>query len=376
MTTDELIAYEFPLDAELIYLNHAAVAPWPRRTAEAVRRFADENLHRGAANIAAWQRAERTCREQCATLLSAPSEDIALLKNTSEALSVVAHGFPWEPGDNVVISVEEFPSNRVVWESLREYGVTVRYVRLRDATDPEQALLDAADSRTRLLSVSSVQYATGLRVNLERLGELCHQRGIAFCIDAIQGLGVFPHDVQRLRADFLMADAHKWLLGPEGIAVFYCRAEWRERLRLRQYGWHMVEHLGDYDRDSWEPAKTARRFECGSMNTLGIYALNASLSLLLDVGVGEIERRTLARAERLFAEIARYPSLDAITRNAPGRYAGIVTFRHRERDAKEVHARLREHNVVCVPRGGGVRFSPHYYTLLEQLDQAVRLAAQ
>ena len=370
--TDRLTREEFPLQEGLIYLNHAAVAPWPRRTAEAVRRFADENLHRGAAAYSTWQQTERTLRAQSARLINAPSpDDIAFLKNTSEALSVVAHGFPWAAGDNVVVSDEEFPSNRIVWESLRPLGVQVRAVPLQSNESPETALIGAADPRTRLISISSVQYASGLRVDLAALSGLCRRRNIALCVDAIQGLGVFPHDVQALSIDFLMADAHKWLLGPEGIAIFYCRPEWRERLTLHQYGWHMVADAGNYERKNWETARSARRFECGSPNMLGIHALHASLSLLLEVGMTEIERWVLARAERLFAAISNRPDLELLTAPARGRYAGIVTFRHRRLPSADVCARLRERQVICAARGGGIRFSPHFYTPLAQLDEAV-----
>ena len=372
---DALAAAEFPLEPGLTYLNHAAVAPWPARTAQAVTQFADENVRSGAARYPAWQRVERRLRARCGELINAASSDVAFLKNTSEALSVVAHGFPWKDGDNVIISDEEFPSNRVVWESLASAGVSVRLVRLQGRPDPEQALIDAADPRTRMISISSVQYASGLRMDLARLGALCRARDIAFCVDAIQALGVLAHDVDAMHIDFLMADAHKWLLGPEGIAVFYARPEWRERLTLHQYGWHMVEDVGNYDRSDWTVARTARRFECGSSNMLGIHALDASLSLLLEVGRARIEQRVCARAEHVFEAIRRQPALELITSPAPGRYAGIVTFRHRRQSATELHSRLRERNVVCAARGGGIRFSPHFYTSFEQIDQAVAWAA-
>ena len=376
-TVERLLDNEFQLQSGLIYLNHAAVAPWPRRTAEAVKRFADENACQGAARYAAWLQAEDALRASCAALVNAArGEDIAFLKNTSEALSVVAHGFPWAAGDNVVIADEEFPSNRIPWESLRSLGVEARVIHLGKRHDPERALLDAADGRTRLLSVSSVQFASGLRTDLSQLGATCRKRGIAFCVDAIQGLGVFPHDVRAMEIDFLMADAHKWLLGPEGIALFYCRPEWRDRLALHQYGWHMVKDAGNFDKASWEVADNARRFECGSSNMLGVQALGASLSLLAEVGIPEIERRVLTRTERLFELIRTHDDLELLTSAAPGRYAGIVTFRHRRRNGTELHAQLRDRGVICAARGGGLRFSPHFYNRLEQIDTAVALATE
>jgi selenocysteine lyase/cysteine desulfurase len=339
-----------------------------------VTRFAAESTAEGGRHLGRWTQTERTLRKHLALLINAPSaDDIALLKNTSEALSFVAAGFPWEPGDNVVIPYEEFPSNRIVWESLRERGVSVREVPLQDHLEPEDALISAADTRTRVLSVSTVQYASGLRLDLNRLGEQCRARGIAFCVDAIQGLGALVHDVQAMHADFLMADAHKWLLGPEGIALFYCGAEWRERLRLVEFGWHMVEDPDNFDRREWRAAAGARRFECGSPNRIGIHALAASVSLLMEIGIPEVERRVVERGRRLVDAIGARPALELVTPSTPGRCAGIVTFRAPRRgNVLLLWKHLMERNVVCAVRAGAIRFSPHFYVPLQQIDDAMR----
>jgi len=375
MAPEALLASEFSLASPWIYLNHAAVAPWPRRTRDAVTRFADENQTYGAVHYDDWLATEQRTRQQAARLIAAPSpDDIAFVKNTSEALSIVAHGFPWQTGDNVVISDEEFPSNRIVWESLARYGVQVREVDLRGA-DPEQTLLDAADPRTRVLSISSVQYASGLRLDLERLGAECRARNIAFCVDAIQSLGAIRHDVQACNIDFLMADAHKWLLGPEGIGVFYCGASWRERLTLHEFGWRMVQQPGDFDRREWRADSSARRFECGSPNMLGIHALSASLEVLAEAGAANVAAQVLAHSAYLMDALAALPGIEILTPRAPGRYAGIVSFRHARVAPAELHARLVAQRIVCAQRGGGVRFSPHFYLTREQLDTAVAAVA-
>lgn len=368
---------EFPLDHDLIYLNHAAVAPWPRCTAAAVQQFAEENMRRGASHYPRWLEVEARLREQCRALLNAPSiDDIALLKNTSEALSVVAYGLDWQAGDNVVISDQEFPSNRIVWESLQALGVETRPADLAQGTAPEEALAAVMDRRTRLLAISSVQYAGGLRLDLERLGAWCHQRGVLFGIDAIQSLGALPLDVQRCSADFVAADGHKWLLGPEGCAVFYVRPELRERLQLRQYGWHMVENHLDFSRHEWQVAASARRFECGSPNMLGIHALSASLALLTRVGMDEVAARVLANSAYLMEALAAVPDIEILTPRQTGRYAGIVTFRHRHIEPVELHHRLFARNIICAQRGGGVRFSPHFYTSRRQLEAAVTMVEE
>lgn len=366
---------EFPLDDGLIYLNHAAVAPWPQRTRDAVMRFAEENARTGSEGYPHWIEVETRLRRGLARLINAPaSEDIALLKNTSEALSVVAYGLPWQAGDNIVISDQEFPSNRIVWESLSEQGVTVRRVDLASADTPEQALMRACDRETRLLSISWIQYASGLRLHLEPLGEFCSSRDILFCVDAIQGIGALEFDVQACQADFVMADGHKWMLGPEGLALLYVRPERRDLLKLKQFGWHMVENHLDFDAPDWQPAHSARRFECGSPNMLGAHALQASIELLLEIGMTEVQRQVLENARYLMERIRQMPQLRLITNPDRNRHAGIVTFAHTTADANALYRYLMSQRVMCAARGGGVRFSPHFYNTHEQIDAALAMA--
>ncbi|WPL15640.1 Isopenicillin N epimerase [Thiorhodovibrio winogradskyi] len=367
---------EFNLSPGLLHLNHAAVGPWPRRTTEAVRRFAEENATLGSSHYPQWQATEQRLRERLARLIKAPSaDDIALAKSTSEALSVIAYGIDWQPGDSVVGIAEEFPSNRIVWQSLADRGVEWRALKLAGSQAPEDDLLALCDNSTRLLALSWVQYARGRRLNLEHLGRACRERGILLCVDAIQGLGALPFDLERTPADFVVADAHKWMLGPEGIALFYCRPELRPRLRLRQFGWHMVEQMGDFDRDDWQAASSARRFECGSPNMLGIHAFEASLSLLEDIGLERIEQGIQERIDHLI-ELIDAQGFELLSPRAPEQRAGILTFRvPGVADHQGLWRALMANNLLCAARGGGIRFSPHFHTPMEQLGQAVTLTA-
>jgi selenocysteine lyase/cysteine desulfurase len=323
------VSHEFPLEPGLIYLNHAAVSPWPARTAAAIIKFAEENRDSGARHYPRWVKVETRLRERLQRLIGARgSDEIALLKSTSEGLSVIAHGLDWKPGDKVVIPRQEFPSNRIAWESLARYGVQVQMIDLYAQDDPEAALMAALDERTRLLSVSSVQFDTGLRLDLARLGRACEAAEVLFCVDAIQSLGALPLNAREIRADFVVADGHKWLLGPEGLALFYCRRELRERLNLHQYGWLMVEHMGDFDRSHWRPAASGRRFECGSPNMLGVHGLEASLSLIEDVGLESIALNVLKNASYLIDYIESVPDkYTLVTARNEARHAGIVSFR-------------------------------------------------
>jgi selenocysteine lyase/cysteine desulfurase len=364
---------QFELDAGIIYLNHAAVAPWPKATRDAVVAFANENYTLGATHYPDWLVRESRLRKQLQQLINAPSvDDIALLKSTSEGLSFIAYGLPWEAGDNIVIPAEEFPSNRVVWQSLAQFGVHTREVALNGANAPEQLLMAAIDDNTRLLSCSSVQYATGLRLDCELLGNACHQRGVLFCVDAIQSLGALAFDVQAMRADFVVADGHKWMLGPEGMALFYCRDSLREKLRLHEYGWHMLAQAGNFASPQWEIARNAQRFECGSPNMLGSVALEASLGVLLAAGMDHVENIVLSNSAHLIAELKKIPGMHVLTPEDNTRHAGIVTFCHDSVAAERLHQAMMQAGIICAARGTGVRLSPHFYTPGDALDTTLR----
>lgn len=367
---------EFPVVEQVIYLNHAGVGPWPRRTLTAIRQFADENVQWGATHYPEWLKTEAKLREQLRDLIHAPSvEDIALVKNTSEAISFVAAGMDWRRGENIVTASEEFPSNRIPWEALAiPKGVELRRADLRGGLSPEDALFALVDNNTRMIAVSSVQYASGLRLDSEKVGQFCRAHGILYCLDAIQTIGAAELDVVAAGVDFAMADGHKWMLGPEGLGMLYTTPQARELLHLTEYGWHMVEHAGSYDNPSWAPAHTSRRFECGSPNLLGIFALSASLSLLQSVGMAEVEQRVLERTNRLLERIQAEPELELLSPTDPRLRSGIVVFRHRQADSVALDAALRKAGVAAAARGGGVRFSPHFYTPLEQLDAAIDCA--
>ncbi|MFZ3153133.1 aminotransferase class V-fold PLP-dependent enzyme [Pseudomonas sp.] len=367
---------EFPQLPGLRYLNHAAVSPWPQRAVDAVSRFASENAQTGARDYATWLQIERRLRERLQRLLNAPScGDIALVKNTSEALSFVAFGLDWRAGDQVVISDEEFPSNRIVWEALAPLGVEVVQVNLHSG-NAEAALLAACGPRTRLMAISAIQYASGLRLELPRLGQGCQTRGVLLCIDAIQQLGALPFDVQTSQCAFAMADGHKWLLGPEGLGVFYCRSDLRAQLKLHEYGWHMLEHAGDYQRSTWEPARSARRFECGSPNMLGAMALEASLSLLEEVGMTEVERALQERMQWLLDGLLRIPHSHLHSPLNPQRRGGILTFSLDGWDNQALYQCLRDEQVICAQRGAGIRLSPHFYTNARVIEDTLALLQQ
>ncbi len=353
---------QFPILDQGLYLNHAAIAPWPRKTAEDVQAFALENTDKGPLAYRDWILRENELRRLLTRLTGANSEDdIALLKNTTEGISMVAWGLDWQDGDNIVLPRDEFPSNRLPWLAQVVHGVEVREIDIRAADNAENALIEAMDDRTRLLSTSAVQWSDGFRIDLAKLGRHCRSTSALFFVDAIQQLGALPLDVEACHIDFLAADAHKWLLGPEGIAVFYSRASARPRLNLIQQGWHMYDKPWNLHRKKWEPSASARRFEAGSPNTLGQVALHASLKMLLETGMEQVSERILQNTEYLFGALAHIPGIRISSRTEPERRSGIVSFNHQDISPNSLNSQLAKAGVSCAVRGKSIRLSPHFY---------------
>jgi len=283
-------ADEFPVLRHWDFFNHAAVSPLPRRAADALRRFAAQ-----AETVAyldtGWYRDLSALRQSVAQMVNATKEEIAFVKNTSEGISLVATGLDWNTGDRIVTTAVEYPANVYPWMELaRSRGVELVMVPEETSGDgsrhvPLERILEAAGHpRTRLVTLSHVEYASGQRHDLATIGTFCRQRGILFCVDAIQSLGVLPVDVKSMHVDYLSADGHKWLLGPEGAGVFYCRRELLEHTRPATIGWMNVVDAQDYGNYDYTLRPDAGRFECGSYNVPGLLALKGSVELLTAVG--------------------------------------------------------------------------------------------
>src|SRR5436305_2930068 len=294
-----------PVTRRCDYLNHAGIGPLTRRAVERMKTLADTVA---ATGDRVWldRNAEfERVRGLAARLLGARSPgEVAFVENTSTALSMVAEGFAWRAGDNVVGADLEFPSNVYPWMRLGERGVEYRTVPERDGRIDEAELPSRLDGRTRMLVLSSVQYASGYRADLARLGAACRERGVLFVVDAIQGLGALTLDVERERIDVCAAAAHKWLLSPEGIGLFYVADRVVEQLRPVRSGWRSMRdpfQWTEYDL-TFHPG--AKRFESGTLNAYGIVALGGSLEVLLAAGAAAIEGRVLALAERAAAGLA------------------------------------------------------------------------
>ncbi len=363
---------EIPVTGHCAYLNHAGMAALPRRSAERMKALADTVSISGDRRWLDRNAEVERVRGLAARLLGAREpREVAFVENTSAGISMVAEGFAWQKGDNVVGAQLEFPSNVYPWMRLADYGVEYRTVPERDGRIDEDELLAQIDDRTRMLVLSWVQYASGYRADLGRLGTACRERGVLFVVDAIQGLGALALDVEASCIDIAAASTHKWLLGPEGTGLLYVSDRVIEHLRPIRAGWRSMRSQFEWTEFAINFAEGAKRFESGTLNVYGIHALGGSLDLLQEAGTAAVEERVLALTERAAVGLAAR-GFTVISSRRPGETSGIVTAVHPTIPAGDFVKRLAAADIVAAARAGRFRISPHFYNTEEEIDRCLQ----
>ena len=376
LSNEEMRLDEFPVAKLKVFLGHAAVCPLPRRVAEAVAHFtlncanSDQEMVLPMGYIA-------ETRALAARLIGAETSEIALVGPTSLGLSLVASGLKLRKGDNILVYLDDYPSNVYPWMALAEKGVQVRLINIRELGKIRTIdVMGQVDENTRLVALASCHFVSGWRLELEAIGAYLRQKRIPFCVDGIQTLGAFP--TPAASCDFIAADAHKWLLGPCGAGILYVRKEMQSIVRPTIYGWHNVKSPNFLTAETIEFRDDARRYEAGSANLLGLVGLRASLELILELGVDNIAAELLRKREILVPAILAkgYTVLQA---NSPApNLSGIVSFHRPGEDMAVLHARLTAANIVTSLRGDRagnryIRLSPHFYNTDAELARVLEL---
>lgn len=348
---------EFPVRRNLVYFNHAAVAPLPRRVAAAMTVHIENVRERGAADWRSWYGMFEAAREKVGVFIGAAGSEIAFLPNTSWGINVVALGFDWKQGDNVVTDDMEFPTNSYPWRALEARGVECRVAKSRAGRITADDVAALVDARTRVVTVSFVAFHNGFVFPIAEIGRLCRERGILFVVDAIQGLGALPMDVAAANVDVLCADAHKWLYGPEGCAVFYVREGARERVPARALGWWNLKTEGEYlEYRNPTPYVGARRYEPGTLPAANVAGLSAAVELLNAMGRETVRERILGLVESLRRQLLErgwgIGSPDPLA-------SGILAGAPPSGDSRSWAKALEERGVIVAPRERFVRFAPH-----------------
>ncbi|MEO8288514.1 MAG: aminotransferase class V-fold PLP-dependent enzyme [Chloroflexota bacterium] len=362
----------FPVTEHYTYLNHAACTPLPTPGVEALaRHWQAESTGGTNSEPAAWA-INDNAREKMARLIGAHSDEIGWIQNTSTGISLVANGLDWREGDNVVTVQGEFPANIYPWLGLKKSrGVETRLVQQRDNRVLIDDIAAAITSRTRLLSISFVEFSTGFRNDLYALGKLCNERGIIFNVDGIQGLGALQLDAHAAGIHFMSAGVHKWLMGPHGVGIFYAKREILNSIEPWTANWYSVVSPAEYHNYGQPWREEASRIEGSTRNVSGIVAFDAVLDMIHEVGPARIEAQIIALTGRLIEGLLS-KGYEVISSRRPEERSGVVCFKAKG-DPMDIFARAEAEKITIAVRVGVVRVSPHFYNTEEEIDRLLAI---
>ena len=362
----------FPITKHSIYLNHAAVSPPPTSTVDAVASQLKDVVENGSLHYRSWVAVKERARSLAAAMIGARSEQIAFMRNTSDGISTVANGMRWKPGENVVTFRREFPSNIYPWLRVRNaFGVEVRMADEINGRIDLDELIGLIDEKTRVVAISQVQYGSGFRADLERLGRAARKVDALLVVDVIQGMGVLPTDVAAELIDVAAGACHKWLLTPEGIGVLYLSERARARIEPTLVGWVSVRDPEDYSNFDQEWREGALAWETGTAATALIHGLDASLRLLTEIGVERIASH-LKELTDYMCERLEGRSYEVLSSRKSGEDSQIVCIRHKGgQTANELYSHLKKQGIITAPRGDRLRISPHVYNLKSDIDTLI-----
>ena len=364
-----------PVTQRYAYFDHAAVAPLPAPTAAAINGYVTDFAENGCANWPDWRARIEKARKLAAHLLNSETSEVGIVRNTSEGICLVAEGFPWKAGDNVVVPADEFPSNLYPWMNLKDRGVELRLIQPTSNGELDlSAISNACNERTRIVASSWVNYANGFRNAPGDLVEVAHRHGALLFLDAIQGLAAFPLDVHESGVDFLAADGHKWMLGPEGAGLLFIKDAHLDRLRPTQVGWNSMRHSGDFTNKTFDLKPTAGRFETGTYNMMGTAGLAESLELLCSIGAKAVGQRIIEIGDELCGRLEGI-GLTVVSNRDRAHASGIISVDTGDRDPRALQKRCFAADVMMNNRAGRLRFSPHCYTTTEDIDRVITVLA-
>jgi cysteine desulfurase / selenocysteine lyase len=367
---NEAIRSLFPALKHLTYLNSAAVSPIPTTAIEAMNvQLMDVATH-GSGHYQDWLDTKSRARKLIAEMLGVQAEQIAFMRNTSDGFATIANGLPWRTGDNIVSFEREFPSNFYPWRRIRdEFGVELRLCPERNGRINLDEFISLIDSQTKIVAISSVQYASGYKADLERIGRAARAVDALFCVDIIQGFGALPYDLPAQFVDAACGAGHKWLCAPEGCGIIYLSDRARERVKPTVVGWISVETPWDFE-DREQPFKSnALAWESGTGTSSLFYGLEQSLKLLNETGAENIERHLFALTDHICDSLAE-KNYEIVSSRVESEKSQIVCIKHRGGlTSNQIAVHLENERIIVSPRGDRVRIAPHYYNDLEDIDR-------
>ena len=353
----------------IIYFNHASTAPINTLMKNRIDEFLKERSEYALDDYWAFKAVADETKSMLGKMINCSGERIAFLDNTTNGIIWLAQGIDWKSGDRIILNDVEFPANVYPFLQLKEKGVEIDFIKSSNGIVTAEEIIDAIKPETKLLSISFVQFLSGYRIDLEKIGRVCKEKKIIFSVDSIQGLGAIRLDVEKFNIDFLANGTQKWMLGLQGLAFIYVRKELQDKMKSAPIGWLAVKDAWNLLNFDLTTKETGERFQPGTLNNLGIYAFNSSMKLFKEFGFDEIEKRILSNSKYFIEELAKIGYKSPLVSFPEMHLSGIVSFR--SQDAQKIFDILSQKKIVCSLREGYIRFAPHFYNTKQDIDYVV-----
>lgn len=359
----------FPhLKTDQIYFNHASLGPWCELALKRINEYALQRSGERIENYEYFLKWNSSAKEKLSKLLGITSDRLAWIDNVSNGLNILAQGLNWQTGDRIILNDIEFPSNVYPFLNLKKHGVEIDFIKNRNGIVDIEDIEKTITPKTKLISISYVQFLSGYRANIDAIGELCKKHNIIFCVDAIQAAGVVQIDVQKSKIDFLVGGTQKWLMSSQGLSYIFITNELQERIDQKYVGWISVENAWNLLDYNLKLRKNADRFQTGTINALGVAIFDAVLNLFIEFGMENIEIRILDNTNYFIEKLSELGLIPILKNVSPQNRSGIVTFKHDK--SKKIFDELEKQKIYCAVREGMIRFSPHFYNTKEEIDTA------
>ncbi|MCX7959645.1 MAG: aminotransferase class V-fold PLP-dependent enzyme [Deltaproteobacteria bacterium] len=363
----EDIRKHFPITNNHRFFNHASISPMPFDVADAIKEFNEDIMHHGNMHERRWIRQVEKTREMYARLINAEPEEIAFIKSTSQAISIICKGMKFRKGEKILTADVEFPANIYPWMAMTPKGVEIKFVGAKDGRIDPRDIEKSIDAKTKIVALSLVEYGSGFRNYVEEIGEICKKKGIFFYLDGIQGIGAIPVDVKKFNVDFMSTAASKWLFGPHGVAILYIRKDIINEIGYEEVSWRSVIEEESRKNFRMDTKAFARKFEGDNANFSGIIGFGAALKFREGIGNNVIYRLLSKNVDLIFEELKRRKYLIFGPVSSSER-AGIISVTHPEFSCEELVARLLAENIIVSIRNNHLRISPHFYQTEEEIE--------
>jgi len=352
-----------------IYFNHAATGPFSKNVLSIVNEYLLQRSETDIDNFPELVKVAGETKNYLCRMLNCKADRIAFVDNTSNGLNILAQGIKWKKGDSIILNNLEFPSNVYPFLNLEKEGIKVEFVKSKNGIVSADDIINSIKPSTRLISISFVQFLTGYKADLEKIGNVCREKGIIFSVDAIQGLGAFTLDIEKNKIDFISCGTAKWLLGMQGLALIYISEKLQHALQPKYVGWLSVENASDHLDYNLKLKKTADALQGGTVNALGVFGLLPSLKLFSDFGYKNVGERIIDNSTHFMKKLVDVGIHPILENCEEENLSGIVSFKHE--NSTMIFKELEKKKIYCSVREGMVRLSPHFYNTKEEIDIVV-----